>query len=82
MLRVPIYMINVSPDQPIGYVTWDGRELKAEPDNVPALHSILSRPLMAVDEIISPQDDPEKWLRALPHNYGGSYTGAGEVEEI
>jgi hypothetical protein len=30
---------------------------------------------------ITAAGDPEKWIRALPSNFGGTYMGAGMIEE-
>jgi hypothetical protein len=30
---------------------------------------------------ITAAGDPEKWIRALPSNFGGTYMGAGMIED-
>ena len=82
MLRVPIYLNSKSVDDPIGYITWDGQQLGSIPQDNSVLQLVLDSPTSDAHDILYSDDDPEAWFRSLPSGFGGSYVGAGEVEEV
>ena len=84
MIRVPIYKLNKqAKGEVIGYLTYDGK--KIIPDQNPFTQYFASKPYSLVmgkeRKTLSPDKEPEEWLRNLGHNLHGSYLWAGEAEE-
>lgn len=85
MFRCAIYGLGEKTAQPslLGYVLYDGHQISTDPPDAPGFQFILTRPVrVAPGERVSPNENPDEWLRALPQAYQGSYFWAGPIEEI
>lgn len=84
MIRVPIVKREGfnGGSKILGHIYWDGQEIQCDPKDSPFLNYILSQPTIYQETAVSPEEDPDKWIRALPDTYHGTYLWAGAVEEI
>lgn len=84
MLRAPIYSLTERPEATkVGYIIWDGERLGVHPRDNSTLEAIAQEPLwLGGEDIITPESDPEKWLRSLYRGLHGSYLWAGQAEEF
>jgi hypothetical protein len=78
VIRVTIYHLDASGEDTVaGAITWDGRQLAADPPGDPALRRIIDEPIGVQVEgggaggvrIVTPDEDPEAWLRNLYRGY-------------
>lgn len=77
---VKFYSISSGQGRQVGSVTWDGKRLRAEGDQVEDLIDIPVHHDQGTP--IPPSKEPERFLKALQYVYRSPYFYAGAMEEV
>lgn len=86
-LKVEFYGLdNRGLDKLEGAITWDGSQLKTDPSDSNLLKNVLKIKVIAGEgdkqRYITPEEDPEEWLKSLYMNYTSAYLRAGKAESF
>lgn len=79
MIKVPMYRLRNSTSQLVGWITLENGQLSCEPKDDISLLGVLTQPGFN-GKVVSPNKDPETWIKALPSTFHGSYLWAGQPE--
>jgi hypothetical protein len=81
-LGVDVGVLRDGQDTHAGTITWDGQTFQCVPDT-PLLREIVAEPISGPGgTVLSPERDPEAFLRALNRQYHSAYLRVSAAREV